>query len=744
MTVLLTADWWPHGRDAYFRKFEVYSMEWQKDPDVNLDRVILTTSKYGGPIAVMRDPSKIVQVQSTGKPVISIYSSSGCLISSFKILMYLLYVLINLLIFVLGYVAPTAWEVVSEDRHTRVLFARGSELYVLNESDQRAIQKQIDLGADNSLIVAMAVSDTQRKLAVMTNYGFVWIGGVDLHHCYRLFDTKNKSPPKELAWCGEDAIAIYRDNNVEIIDEKEDPLNFFFEIPIKLVQELDCVRILSQYNHEILQKVPFVVQEIFRINGTGPGAYLLEASKQFKKRSYRADEYIHLVKPKLVKAVDQCISAAGHEFSAEGHKMLMRAAQYGKCFLAEFNPDPYVEMCRMLRVLNAVRDVKIGIPITCNQLKVIGIQKLLDMLLIRRQYFLAIHIAKHLRLPDSSRILMHWAYYKVQQSQLDREEVASEISEKIKQNPGVSFSEIAMKAADCGKTQLAIKLLDHEKRASLQVPLLLRLGQEQVALQKAVESGNTDLVYTVLLHLRENMPLAKFQMVIRKFALAQALYLKYCREHNRETLRDVYTQEDDHNALAACSIYECYDNKTNSLEEASLSAAQEWYKRAKNEVHAALCEEQLKLRRHQRHLEEKFARNFVDRSLHDTLRQLLLINELKLADKMRAEYRVPERRYWWLRIECLCQLEEWEELEKFSKSKKSPIGYEPFIDALLECGRQHDAQKYMPKVRDELKVKYFCKLGMFDEALQYAIEKRDPDAKKYILAQKQLADKLPR
>jgi hypothetical protein len=33
-------------------------------------------------------------------------------------------------------------------------------------------------------------------------------------------------------------------------------------------------------------------------------------------------------------------------------------------------------------------------------------------------------------------------------------------------------------------------------------------------------------------------------------------------------------------------------------------------------------------------------------------------------------------RYWWLRIQCLVEQGLWVELEKFSKSKKSPIGYE--------------------------------------------------------------------
>lgn len=33
-------------------------------------------------------------------------------------------------------------------------------------------------------------------------------------------------------------------------------------------------------------------------------------------------------------------------------------------------------------------------------------------------------------------------------------------------------------------------------------------------------------------------------------------------------------------------------------------------------------------------------------------------------------------RYWWLRIHCLAEQDMWSELEKLSKSKKSPIGYE--------------------------------------------------------------------
>lgn len=70
-----------------YRKFEIYNMSWNSD--VSLNTVTLTCASFGGPIAVMRDRSKIVKVQGSGKPVIAIYTSSGKLISSLVVSFYL-------------------------------------------------------------------------------------------------------------------------------------------------------------------------------------------------------------------------------------------------------------------------------------------------------------------------------------------------------------------------------------------------------------------------------------------------------------------------------------------------------------------------------------------------------------------------------------------------------------------------------------------------------------------------------
>lgn len=628
-------------------------------------------------------------------------------------------------------VPPSSWTIISEDRQTRVLVAKDRELYVLKQSEQHALPVVPDFTDPVSSIIEMAVSQNNRHVALFADSGRLWIGSADLRKRYCEFDTKCPSRPKQLVWCGTEAVITYWGNVLLVIGRQGDHINYSYDSAIWLVLEMDGVRVLSNLIHEMIQKVPVVVQQIFRINSTDPGSYLLEASKQFQKRSHRADEYIRLVKDHLEVAVKQCIEAAGYEFETRNQMMLIRAAQFGKGFIADLNSDYYVRMCRSLRVLNAVRNHKIGIPLTYTQMQYLTVQILLDRLVLRQHYYLAIQIAKYLKLPyneGSSRILAHWACYKVRQTQLDREQVARDIAEKLGYAPGVSYSEIAMKAVDCGRRQLAIKLMDYEPRASLQIPLLLRLGENLPALVKAIESGNTDLVYTVLLQLRDNMPLGDFQMAIRNYQVAQALYLKYCRDHNRETLRDIYVQEDDHNAQAACFIRESYDPKNTLTMEASLSAAQESYRRARNDFAAGLCEEQQKLLRYQKTLEDKFRREFVGRSLHDTVYLLLLLHEIKLADKLRTEYRVTDRRYWWLRILSLSELGDWLELDKFSKSKKSPIGIEPFVDVCLKHENKYEAQKYLPKVKDELKVKYYVKAGMFEEAARIAYEQKDLQA----------------
>lgn len=95
-----------------------------------------------------------------------------------------------------------------------------------------------------------------------------------------------------------------------------------------------------------------------------------------------------------------------------------------------------------------------------------------------------------------------------------------------------------------------------ESKSSLQVPLLLKLGENKRALMSATKSGDTDLIYTVLLQLKETTQLADFQMIIRTFPTAQNLYKKYCNLNSKSALQEIFNQEDDFVAQAEFAIRE--------------------------------------------------------------------------------------------------------------------------------------------------------------------------------------------
>lgn len=104
----------------------------------------------------------------------------------------------------------------------------------------------------------------------------------------------------------------------------------------------------------------------------------------------------------------------------------------------------------------------------------------------------------------------------------------------------------------------SFRLLDFEHRASEQIPLLLKLGQEPQALAKAVESGDPNLIYYVLVVMKETYSADKFYMTIRHYPSVNALYAKLCRTIQMGSLEQIYEQEDNFNAQAILSVKDSY------------------------------------------------------------------------------------------------------------------------------------------------------------------------------------------
>ena len=97
----------------------------------------------------------------------------------------------------------------------------------------------------------------------------------------------------------------------------------------------------------------------------------------------------------------QCLQSAQHEYLPTYQKNFLRAALFGKSFIPEIDSEPYKNTVTKLRVLNAVRDPRVGIPLTWFQLEQLTLPVLLDRLVARRLFPLAYRLASYLKLPDT-------------------------------------------------------------------------------------------------------------------------------------------------------------------------------------------------------------------------------------------------------------------------------------------------------------------------------------------------------
>ncbi|XP_017856244.1 PREDICTED: vacuolar protein sorting-associated protein 16 homolog isoform X1 [Drosophila arizonae] len=802
MPIMNNTGEWFKVRPDYYRKVELATPDWPIDFD--LEYMQVAVAPYGGPLAAIRDATKLVPVKGAARPMIRIFDTSGnetghilwnhgklismgwsdteeliCVLENAKVFVYDLFgnekesysiggeasviKIVEAKVFQsaagTGVAVMTTsgriflkqnsnkterklpdipnsnancscWEIVTEGRNSYCLLGREREVIKLQHGQTVGTVTANLFEKPHDRIIKISVSYNHQHLALYTNTGLLWLGSVDMRQKYCEFDTGRKDIPLQIEWImnthdsDADAVVISYPSYLLIVNRNADRSEIPSDPVMFLVAEMDGVRIISQTSHEMIQRLPKCVQNIFAVNSQAPASYLFEAQKKFEEKSYKSDEYLSMCRSNIELAVNECIEAAAYEFCPETQKSLMRTAYFGKGFIPSHNPEEYMRILRILRVLNTLRHEKIAMPLTYKQFSHLNPEVILSRLVFRKHYAVAIQVAKHLKLPESW-ILEHWAYHKVMNDQNDNE-VARKITEKFK-NPsieGISYCNIAEKAYQNGRSELAIKLLELEPRASLHVPLLLKMGKFDRAVASATQSGDPELVTEVLLEIKKKMMLSNFHMIIREYPLALNMYKKIMMESSRTALYDIYNTEDDHKSIAEYHFYNALESE--GL-ESNLSNIGNSYAQGRCTVEAELCADTARMLKLQKTLSTKHigAAEFNGLSIHDTMYELLKIGELKEVEKIKSDYKVPDRRFWWLRILTLAEKYNWVELEKFSKSKKSPIGYEPFVEVCLQRENVREAQKYIQRCPDKRKVYWYTRAGLYEESIDCAFEQRD-------------------
>lgn len=98
------------------------------------------------------------------------------------------------------------------------------------------------------------------------------------------------------------------------------------------------------------------------------------------------------------------------------------------------------------------------------------------------------------------------------------------------------------------------------------------------------------------------------------------------------------------------------------------------------------------------------------------------------AEKLAKKYRVPEKRYWHIKVKALAESSQWSSLRILSESRtKPPVGFKPFARAAIR-GKLTSVEiiKYIDRVAaPEERYDLFCEAFLWKRAIEEAVKLKD-------------------
>jgi hypothetical protein len=208
------------------------------------------------------------------------------------------------------------------------------------------------------------------------------------------------------------------------------------------------------------------------------------------------------------------------------------------------------------------------------------------------------------------------------------------------------------------------------------------MEEDEIALNKAIESGDTDLVFFVLLELKKKLPLAAFLRTISDKPVASALVESSARAQDTELLKDLFYQDDRPVEGSNLLLEEAMHQSQVQAVVDKLKLAGRLLTDAKDpkaQFHTKALTEAGQLLKMQEAFDKDITDSsgtYVGLSVNETMFRLIKSGYSKRAAKVQSDFRVPDKTWWWLRLRALTASRLWGEVEEIAKNKKSPIGWE--------------------------------------------------------------------
>ena len=361
---------------------------------------------------------------------------------------------------------------------------------------------------------------------------------------------------------------------------------------------------------------------------------LIDAYKFYSRGDARAHDALSIIikRDEMLAAVKGCLDQAIKEDEPSKQQLHIQSACFGKKFYPGVAVEEFQSTCRLIRVMNVLRAESID-PHT-------DIEAAIDLLISWKRFQLALWIVEYLGIEGDGLVRAKWSEFLIEQRQLEDDQIADRIQKIMGPNPPVPYADIANKAVDVHRIQLAIKLIEKESHSLKQIPLLLSLKRYDLVLAQALSSCDSNLIFMSIFKLKESIPSEiPFLELLKKHRLAFRYYCNYLAATDVQKLIMISHKDNTDDELLYCLL----DHRP----ESALTVA----RKSRRDVVPEQIEASIRLAKFQQSLSSIGAPPRAKRqawtglSVSDTIINLIAIGQSARAKDAQKRFEISDKKY---------------------------------------------------------------------------------------------------
>lgn len=650
--------------------------------------------------------------------------------------------------------------------------SKDNELVLAVSSGSTIISLKVDLIPSSYTYIDHCLTDGPFTLISPSYNGLIALFNKLLNTIYVIdsdfskvyLQYKTDFAPYQMEWCGIDAIVLTFRDELRLIGPAQNSISFFYDIEeedldldylltstsnlsstIPLIKsQFDGLKVMTNKNLQFLSLVPQHFVDIYQIGSNHPSKTLLDCVEKQAQHASKADTLLSQLKKDntLESAIENCLSVAIEEFSISWQKKVLKSISFGKAYCKNgYNSDEYLRTINHLKVLNQLRSSEIGLFLTYKEIERLKHTDLVEMLLRRDQFLLALKVIELLNIPDlKDDVYAYWCCSKIKKElSMSDSDLFALISKKLvsasntKRNY-ISVENIVDIANEEGRINLCKMLINLEPSLDKKINQLIKFDEMEFALITAFRSCDNELAKVVLLRLQDTLSISQFFKILSQNErkgliqdtsaeqikslgidvvtevlpvsgdLLSHFWLHNIGKYNSKLLEGYYKQEDMRQELSMSRlkffIKDPENSKRDTYYEDYKSKLNKASSRHNDRNKVKVFQRGVDLLELQKKLGETFQVSFYeDKSLAQVLLRLIKIHQTKHAQKVAKDYNIHPEKLWYLVLNTYSSVKEFDRLYQFifkssesaaQGSTKTPIGFLPIINAAFKYGAPPD------------------------------------------------------